>query len=195
MSFTRMDQGKIEDWMTIGEAVSRRQSSMPSIIKTLLLQLEEQVDGFAVSQLHHGLQTATRALRDGASEEMTVAALCHDIGKVISVENHPAIAAEILKPYVTTETYEIIRTHQDFQGRHYYALMGKDPEARRQYAGEAWFEMACLFTDGWDQTSFDPEYDTLPLSHFEPMIDRIFSSPKTETAQTAQAVISLSNLS
>ena len=185
MSFTRMDQGKIEEWITIGQAVAQRQSSMPGIIKTMLLQLEEQVDGFAVNQLHHCLQTATRAVREGASEEMAVAALCHDIGKVISVENHPAIAAEILKPYVSHETYEIIRTHQDFQGRHYYALMGKDPDARRQYAGESWYETACLFTDGWDQTSFDPEYDTLPLSHFEPMIDRVFASPRRELAQTA----------
>ena len=185
MSFTRMDQGKLEDWMAIGEQVTRRQSAMPSIIKAMLLQLEEQVDGFAVNQLHHGLQTATRALRDGASEEMTVAALCHDIGKVISVDNHPAIAAEILKPYVSRETYEIVRTHQDFQGRHYYALMGKDPEARKQYASESWFEMACVFTDGWDQTSFDPGYDTLPLAHFEPMIERVFASPRRELAQNA----------
>jgi predicted HD phosphohydrolase len=185
MSFTRMDQGKIEEWMAIGQAVTQRQSSMPGIIKRLLLQLEEQVDGFAVNQLLHSLQTATRAVRDGAKEEMTVAALCHDIGKVISVENHPAIAAEILKPYVSRETYQIIRTHQDFQGRHYYALMGKDPDARQKYSGEQWFEMACLFTDGWDQISFDPEYDTLPLSYFEPMIERVFASPRRENAQNA----------
>src|ERR1051325_10365271 len=122
MSFTRMDEGKIEDWMGIAQAVSQRQATMPQIIKALLAQLEAQVDGFAVNQLVHGLQTATRAERAGASEEVIVAALCHDIGKAISVENHPAIAAEILKPYVARETYEIIRTHQDFQGRHYYAL-------------------------------------------------------------------------
>jgi predicted HD phosphohydrolase len=45
------------------------------------------------------------------------AALCHDVGKAISVPNHPAIAAEILKPYVRPEVYEMIRVHQDFQGR------------------------------------------------------------------------------
>src|SRR5437773_11497379 len=139
MSFTRMDQGKIEDWMAIGRAITQRQASMPGIIKTMLLQLEEQVDGFAVNQLHHCLQTATRALREGAPEELIVAALCHVIGKVISVENHPAIAAEILKPYVSAETYEIVRSHQDFQGRHYYALLGKDPEARQQYVGRPWY--------------------------------------------------------
>ena len=65
MSFTRMDQGKIEDWMVIGQAVTQRQASMPGIIKAMLLQLKAQVDGFAVNQLHHCLQTATRALREG----------------------------------------------------------------------------------------------------------------------------------
>lgn len=189
MSFTRMDQGCVDDWMAIGHEVAARQSKMPETIKAMLLKLEEQVDGFAVNQLRHGLQTATRAVKEGASEEMIIAALCHDIGKVISVANHPAIAAEILRPYVSSETYHIVRTHQDFQGRHYYALMGKDPEARKEYAGEPWYEMACRFTDEWDQTSFDPDYETLPLSFFEPMIDRIFSrvvvSLERETQQTA----------
>ena len=174
MPFTRMDQGKVEDWMVIAQAVAQRQSAMPQVIRKMLGQLEEQVDGFTVNQLEHSLQTATRAVRAGATEELIVAALCHDIGKVISIENHPAIAAEILKPYVSQETYEIVRTHQDFQGRHYYALLGKDPEAREQYTGQPWFEMACQFTDEWDQTAFSPDYDTLPLSYFEPMIDRVF---------------------
>lgn len=174
MSFTRMDQGAVTDWLAIGRAVRQRQAGMPALIKSLLLQLAEQVDGFAVDQLQHGLQTATRAERAGASEEMIVAALCHDIGKVISVVNHPAIAAEILKPYVSSDTYQIIRTHQDFQGKHYYALLGLNPNAREQYAAEPWFEQARIFTDEWDQTSFDPAYDTLPLEHFEPLLARVF---------------------
>ena len=185
MAFTRMDQGNVEEWMIIGQHVMRRQAGMPVVITAMLKQLEEQVDGFAINQLQHALQTATRAVRDRASEELIVAALCHDIGKVISLENHPAIAAEILRPYVSDDTYEIIRTHQDFQGRHYYALLGKDPDARRQYENEPWFTEALRFTDEWDQASFDPEYDTLPLEHFEPMIDRVFS--RQREAAKAQA--------
>jgi predicted HD phosphohydrolase len=188
MSFKRMDEGKLEEWMAIGQEVAKRQANMPQIIKALLLQLEEQVDGFNINQLQHGLQTATRALRDGASEEMVVAALCHDIGKAISVENHPAIGAEILKPYVSRQTYEIIRTHQDFQGRHYYALMGKNPNARSQYEKEEWYAKAVQFTDEWDQAAFDEQYDTLPLSYFEPLIDRLFAGSKSNLAQAAQSM-------
>jgi predicted HD phosphohydrolase len=178
MAFTRMDQGQLSDWMVIGGEVAKRQASMAERITSMLHQLEEQVDGFAINQLEHGLQTASRAHRDGAPEELVVAALCHDIGKVISVENHPAIGAEILKAYVSEETYEIIRTHQDFQGRHYYGLIGKDPDARWQYTAQPWYELATKFTDEWDQSSFDPEYDTLPLSFFQPMIERVFSSTR-----------------
>jgi predicted HD phosphohydrolase len=173
-----MDQAQLQDWMAIGKAVAQRQASMPAVVKMMLQQLEKQTDGFAIDQLQHGLQTATRALRAGAEEEVVVAALCHDIGKVISVENHPGISAEILKPYVSAQTYEVIRTHQDFQGRHYYGLLGRDPDERRRYAAEPWFALAERFADEWDQTSFDPEYDTLPLSHFEPMIDRVFARPR-----------------
>ncbi len=192
MSFARMDQGRTEDWQVIGKAVGQRQSNMPARIRGLLLQLEEQVDGFQINQLQHGLQTATRAVRDGAPEEIIVAALCHDIGKVISIDNHAAIGAEILKPYVSEETYQIIRTHQDFQGRHYYHLMGKDPEARNQYKDEPWYEMAERFTDEWDQASFDANYETLPLSYFEPMIERVFaqSVKRTSTARIADLAAS-----
>jgi predicted HD phosphohydrolase len=179
-----MDQGSTADWMVIGGEVAKRQAGMPATIKAMLKQLAQQVDGFAIDQLQHCLQTATRAVREGASEELVVAALCHDIGKVISVINHPAIAAEMLKPYVSNETYEIIRTHQDFQGKHYYALMGLDPNMRQKHAGEPWYELAVKFTDEWDQTSFDPDYETLPLEYFEPMIDRVFSKELVKVAAT-----------
>ena len=184
MSFTRMDQSSAEDWMKIGGEVAKRQSGMPATIKSMLAQLADQVDGFAIDQLQHALQTATRAARDGASEELIVAALCHDIGKVISVINHPAIAAEILKPYVSPETYEIVRTHQDFQGKHYYEYFGMDSNLRKNHEQQAWFELAKKFTDEWDQTAFDPDYDTLPLEYFEPMIDRVFSKNLVKTQQS-----------
>ena len=38
------------------------------------------------------------------------------------------------------------------------------------------FELAAQFADEWDQTSFDPDYDTLPLAHFEPKVREVFAS-------------------
>jgi predicted HD phosphohydrolase len=180
MSFSKMEHGTLEDWLAIGVAVSDRQSRMAETILALLKSLETQVDGFSVSQLEHSLQTATRASRAGASDELVVAALCHDIGKSISVENHAAIGAEILRPYVSEGTYQILRTHQDFQGKHYYALMGKSTRLRNQYRHEPWYEQACTFTDEWDQASFEAGYDSQPLSFFEPLVRRVFAQMRVD---------------
>ena len=98
-------------------------------VMDMLRSMDELHQGFAVSQLDHSLQTATRAERDGASDDMIIASLCHDIGKTFSNMNHPAIAAEMLRPWVSDEAYWVVKYHQDFQGRHYYARIGMDPRA------------------------------------------------------------------
>ena len=177
-SFTSMDQGNQAQWMHIAEEHKILQQGVPARIKAMLHELANIEGGFRTNQLVHCLQTATRAERGGASEEMVLASLCHDIGKVISVPNHPAIAAEILRPYVSDDTYWVILTHQDFQGRHYYSYLGKNPEARAAYKDHPAFKLGEQFADEWDQSSFDPDYDTLPLEHFEPLIDRFFSRPR-----------------
>jgi predicted HD phosphohydrolase len=173
-----MDAGTLEQWVTIKNEHDLLQQQVPNRIKAMLRQLDQIEGGFGVNQLIHCLQTATRAERAGASAEMVLAALCHDIGKVISVPNHPAIAAEILRPYVSPEVYWVILTHQDFQGRHYYHYLGLNPNARDQYKSNPSYQLAEQFTDEWDQASFDPNYDTLPLEHFEPLIERFFSVPR-----------------
>jgi predicted HD phosphohydrolase len=178
MPFTSLAQLRPEDVRIIGKAVAQHWASMPEMVKVWLRQLADQTYGFPVNQLEHSLQTATRVVRAGASEELTVAALCHDIGKAISVVNHGGISAEILKPYVSHETYEIIRTHETFQARYYNAARGRDPNVTHQYADRSWYDLACRFSDEWDQTSFDPDYDTFPLEYFEPMIARIFARPR-----------------
>lgn len=178
MTFTRMDESTKEQWQHIIVESMEHQPRVAERVLALLASLEEITDGFEVDQLVHSLQTATRAEEAGASDEVVVASLCHDIGKAVSVMNHPHIAAEILRPYVSDDTYHMIWAHQDFQGRHYYHHFGGDPEAREQYRGEAFFELGEKFADQWDQTAFDPEYDTLSLEHFEPMVREVFSRPR-----------------
>jgi predicted HD phosphohydrolase len=163
---------------------------MPERVKALLLESATQYFDSRVNQLQHALQAASRAVRSGASEQLIVAALCHDLGDVISVQNHAAIAAEILKPYVSRDVYDIVRTHQDFQRRHYGALAEGSGLSRLRHVTRRWYRQACVFSDEWDQTSFDPEYDTLPLEYFEPMIARVFERP-LQTTWTSRAFILL----
>ena len=136
-TFTRMDQSTAEQWAVIGKETSEHQDRVAERVLGMLRSLAEITDGFAVDQLTHSLQTATLAERAGADEEMVFASLLHDIGKAVSVPNHPEIAAAIIKPYVRADVYHVIRAHQDFQGRHYYHHFGGDPNARDQYEGAA----------------------------------------------------------
>jgi len=177
-TFTRMDQSTAEEWAIIGAEHVKDQPRTAETVLAMLRGLGDVVVGFATDQLTHCLQTATRAERAGADEEVVVAALVHDVGKFVSVPNHPAIAAEILKPYVRDEVYWMIKAHQDFQGRHYYHHFGGDPDARLQYEGQPWYGLAERFADEWDQTAFDPDYETLPLEHFEPLVRKVFAHGK-----------------
>jgi predicted HD phosphohydrolase len=52
-----------------------------------------------------------------------------------------------------------------------------NPDARDEYRGESWFGLAERFADEWDQTSFDPDYPTQPLEHFEPAVREVFGRP------------------
>ena len=163
--------------MTIAEVTTANQPRVATAVLAMLESLSSVTDGFAVDQLTHCLQTAARAEEAGADEEVIVAALLHDVGKAISVPNHPRIAAEILRPYVREEVAMMIEVHQDFQGRHYYHHLGLDPNARDQYVGQPWYALAERFADEWDQTSFDPDGPIPPLEHFAPMVQRVFASP------------------
>jgi predicted HD phosphohydrolase len=175
--FTRMDESTAPEWQRIAEETVANQPRVAEKVLELLRALGDITDGFAVDQLTHSLQTATRAEEAGADTEMVVASLCHDIGKAVSVSNHPRISAEMLRPYVSDDTYHVIATHQDFQGRHYYAYFNLSPDLRAQHVGQPWYELAERFADEWDQTSFDPDYPTQPLEHFEPRVREVFGRP------------------
>ena len=177
-TFTRMDESTAEQWAVIGAETMANQPRVAEEVLSMLRRLEAITDGFSTNQLVHALQTATLAEDSGADTEVIVASLCHDVGKLISVFNHPAIAAEILKPYVRTEIYDAIRVHQDFQGRHYYRHFGGDVDARSKYEGEDFYDLAALFADEWDQVAFDPDGPYRPLEHFEPMVREVFAAPK-----------------
>lgn len=177
-TFTRMDASTAEQWAEIGRQTRANQGRVADRILTLLRSLADVTDGFATDQLTHCLQTATLAEEAGADDEVVVAALCHDVGKAISVPNHAAIGAEMLRPYVRPDVYWVLKVHQDFQGRHYYHHFGLDPNKREEYRDHPAFELAARFTDEWDQVAFDPAYPTKPLEHFEPLVRQVFAQPR-----------------
>jgi predicted HD phosphohydrolase len=177
--FTDMKQGSPQDWAHIAAEHGKHQlSAAAGQIMDSLARLEAIEVGFAANQLTHSLMAGTLARRAGASDEEVVAALCHDLGKLFSIPNHGAIAAEMLKPYVSDDIYHAVYWHQAFQGRYYFEHLGLDPEARDRFRDESWYDFAVKLVDEWDAPAFDPAFPVDSLESFRPEVERIFSSPK-----------------
>ena len=175
VSFTTMAAGTREDYELLERLEADFAASTADRVLEQLRGLAGSLGGYQVDRLEHSLQSATRAYRDDAGEEMVVAALLHDIGDLLSPHNHSELAAAVLRPYVSERTYWIIRQHGLFQSYYYAHHFGNDRNARDRYIDHEWYQDAVDFCHLWDQSSFDPEYDSLPLEFFEPMVRRIFA--------------------
>jgi predicted HD phosphohydrolase len=131
--------------------------------------------GCAVSLREHCLQSASRALVAGASDEIVVAALLHDVGELLSPSSHGEIPAAMLAPYVSPETHWVMAHHEIFQMHYYAHHLGMDPNTRDQYVDHPYFEACRKFCEDYDAPSFDPDYPTMPLEQFVPILHRVFS--------------------
>ena len=170
-----MKHGSKEDYELLSKFEKEFAEKLPDRILEALRNLGDSMDGYQVSRLEHSLQSATRAERDGADEEMIVATLLHDIGDSLAPFNHSQLVASVLRPYVSEKVYWIILHHGLFQEYYYAHHVGRDRNARDQFKDHQYYQDAIDFCENWDQKSFDPEYDSFPLEHFEPMVRNIFS--------------------
>jgi predicted HD phosphohydrolase len=127
--------------------------------------------------LEHALQSATRAERSGADEELVLAALCHDIGKVFGDVGHGEVSAELLRPHVRADLVSVVRHHGDFTARHWDPSLKGEFDPRIQYRDEPWYPLAVMFVDEWDMQSFDPVYPREGLEHFVPLVRRLVTGP------------------
>lgn len=177
VSFRQMKDGTEAEYLFLNQLERDYIGRLPGRILGALRALDEGLDGYQVTRLEHSLQTATRAEADGADEEMIVGALIHDLGDALAPENHSKYAAEIIRPYVRAEVTWVIEHHGLFQKVYYAHFLGDDPELRAAYRDHPHYESCVRFCERWDQASFDPDYPTQPLAHFEPRVRRIFSRP------------------
>ncbi len=176
VSFTHMEDGTREEYIFLGGLWNaRHHAALADNALGLLKCLEGPKLGYRIDRYQHSLQSATRALRDEADEETVVCALLHDMGDTLAPDNHSEFAAAILRPYVSEANHWIVKHHGVFQGYYVWHHVGRDRDARERYRGHPQFEACADFCARWDQTSFDPDYDTLPLEHFEPMVRRLFA--------------------
>ena len=175
VSFTEMKHGTKEDYLFLEKHEKNYVNKTADRILKYMAGLTKTLEGYPISRLEHSLQSATKALKAGEDEEMIVAALLHDIGDELAPMNHSEYAAAILKPYVSEKTHWIVERHGEFQAFYYAHHLGGDRNKREKYKDHKYYQATIDFCEKYDQGCFDPNYKSLPLEHFEPMVRRIFS--------------------
>ena len=178
VTWTQMADGTREDYDMLGRLYTEHtQGEAVENLVAMLKVMQGPKLGYQIDRYDHSLQSATRALRADESIDMVVGALLHDVADSFSPENHSSTAAAILRPYVDDETHWVVKHHGLFQGYYYFHHMDGDPNARDLHKGHEHFEACVRFCKDYDQNSFDPDYPTLPIEDFIPMMEEVFSCP------------------
>ncbi|WP_300438238.1 HD domain-containing protein [uncultured Mameliella sp.] len=176
VSFTQMKDGTREDYELLERLEKPYLALTPDrVLDELRRQGEVTLEGYRITRLTHGLQSATRAERDGADIDWIVGALLHDVGDGLAPQNHDRFSAEVIRPFVRWDVAWVVEHHGIFQSFYYGHHYGWDRNARDQFKDHPCYDSCAAFCERWDQSSFDPEYDTLPLEHFEPLVREVFA--------------------
>jgi hypothetical protein len=141
----------------------------------------------------HVLQSASLAQRGGASEEVVLACLLHDLGQSLMRTDHGWWSAQIFEPYVSERVTFAIRYHQALRfyadpaagyeyPELYYKLYGVDYEPPPHVAAayetarrHKWYGDARLVTTN-DLYAFD-QATVVTLDPFVDLIARRFKQP------------------
>ena len=175
VNFTEMKNGTKEDYMFLDKLEKEYVGETADRILGFLSRMTSTLEGYKISRLEHSLQSATRAFKNKESEEMVVACLLRDIGDELAPLNHSEYAATVLKPYVSKKTHWIIEKHGEFQMYYYAHHLGADRFKREKYKDHKYYQATVDFCEKYDQCSFDPNYKSMSLKDFEPMVRNIFS--------------------
>lgn len=148
------------------------------------------LEGYRITRLTHGLQSATRAMRDGADIDWIVGALLHDIGDGLAPQNHDRMSAEVIRPFVRWDVSWVVEHHGIFQMLYYAHHYGWDRNARDRFRDHPCFDSCAAFCERWDQSSFDPDYPTEPLDTFVPMLREVFGRKAYDPAVLREGYVS-----
>ena len=185
MHFRRMDEGTDADFQVLARVHTENMQKLPDLLMGMLGDLRADAN-YPVDRLTHSLQTATRAMRDGADDELVVCALFHDVGESLGPVNHGEVVAAVLRPFISEQNHWVLEHHPLFQTYFYGQHLGLDPNGRDQYRDHPYYQACVDFTTNWDEVSFDATYPSEPIETFEPMVrrvlDRRWEPPSTATS-------------
>ncbi len=175
VKFTQMKDGDREDYAFLTEHETEYAAGTADRLLSAMVELDNSLSGYKITRLGHSLQSATRAWNAGADMDWVVSALLHDIGDIYAPYNHDEYAAAILRPFVREQCAWVVEKHGDFQLVYYGEHVGANPDKRDAYRDSPYFDDCAEFCELWDQSSFDPDYETKPLSFFAPMVREVFA--------------------
>ncbi len=174
-----MERMTAADWSRLDaqRAVYRAELQAAQVLRLLEVQRTEPSFGYPINNFRHCLQSATLAQRDGLDEETVVVALFHDVGFDACPGWHGEFAAALLGAYVSERHRWMLRRHQIFQdhhiGEHYDPAIER--QGRERWRNHPHFEWTATFVARYDQAAMDPDFESLPLAYFEPMVRRLFA--------------------
>jgi predicted HD phosphohydrolase len=172
---TSFRDASAEDWIHVTrlgrEAIEKNAGQ--AVIDLLKAQKDVPLHGWQVNNYQHSLQCATRALKNGESEEYIVCALLHDVCQDLNPYNHDKLAGDVLRYHVSDENQWVVANHQIFQ-LSFRDNSSFDKTACERYRGHPYFEAAMRFCEHYDMNCFDGSYEHLPLATFEPMVHRLY---------------------
>ena len=143
---------------------------------------------------NHVLQSATRAMKTGMTEEIILACLLHDVVQELIKPDHGWWGAQLFEPYIPAKSTFAIRYHQALRfyadpangyeyPEMYYNIFGKDyvppPHIEATYKmvrNHKWYLEPRLVTVN-DLYAFDPNAK-VSLDPFIDIIGRHFKQPK-----------------
>jgi predicted HD phosphohydrolase len=184
-TFRSFEESTAADWAIIRANDETVVNLADHVLEQLRL-LASGSGGFPVDRLEHSLQTATRAERDGRDDEYVLCALVHDIGDNLAPFDHPAIAAAVLKPFVTEAHHWMVAHHGIFQGYYFWHHLGGDRNTRDRYRDSPYYDLTAEFCAKYDQTAFDTDYRSEPLEHFEPLVRSLLGPAHGPDARRAE---------
>ena len=174
-----------------GPAESRKMAQLaPMSDKPTLLEFFDK----RFAPANHVLQSATRAMKTGMSEEIVLACLLHDVVLNLVKVDHGWWGAQMLEPYVPERTSWAIRYHQALRfypdpangyeyPELYTRIFGKDyvpqPHIKAAYdyaRNHKWYLDARMVTVN-DLYAFDPNAK-VSIEPFTDIIGRHFKQPK-----------------
>jgi hypothetical protein len=142
----------------------------------------------------HMLQSASLAKRRGASEEIILACLLHDVGQCLMKSDHGWWSAQIIEPYVSERVVFAVKYHQALRfypdpavgyeyPEGYFRIFGVDyvppPYIKAAYGyarNHKWYMDARLVTLN-DLYAFDPNVQ-VSIDEFTDIVGRHFRQPK-----------------